>query len=90
MHAKNDTTFPEGLKVDALQNWHLLKAHENSSHTTISFKRKLATCDDLHDVLINVMLYNSCQLLSYGNQSIDLNEYVYINAERYFNSSLGI
>ncbi|XP_063244204.1 MOXD1 homolog 1-like [Bacillus rossius redtenbacheri] len=38
--------------VDGDQNYRLLRAHQNHSHTVLEFSRALSTCDTSHDVVL--------------------------------------
>lgn len=40
--------------VDPSQDYILLMGYENTTHTVIRFRRKLDTCDSLHDISITV------------------------------------
>lgn len=41
---------------DEKQDWKLVKAKENDTHTILQFRRKLNTCDD-KDMIIDVRNY---------------------------------
>lgn len=48
--------------VDSMQNYILLLGYENATHTTLRFRRRLDTCDYLHDVPITVSSQESLKI----------------------------
>ncbi|CAD7003232.1 unnamed protein product, partial [Ceratitis capitata] len=39
-------------KVDPSQDYILMLGYENTTHTVLRFRRKLNTCDAMHDIAI--------------------------------------